>query len=374
MEQALFNEIDHYIETLGSSRLLNKLKQTLDSKQYYEAHQIFKTMFFRLATTEEKLTALEPLLFEGSLLLLRLNEHQSGQDVANLYIEACAKKLSLGRIQPNDQTKDIHISKNVITIAKELPTNSELGLQRFISDLFKTLTPQHINNDILHQYLAIFFWKDKRDYVNSRYHFMHSADIKEKNKAPICTNMLIEYHLSLGYSSESDLFIAQFILQLLCLRQPTNAKKANHSMTSIPGTNTDFKNYAERIFYTYTRDHPNIRRTESRFSQPLLNFLSFLLSILDTKDAHTFKALRDIYVVSLNRDPNYFDYLTRIGTLYFDIADRAQQRQGGLFGNLLQSLLDDNDDESVESDNPDLQSDSRSRGSTCLQSQDDELD
>lgn len=51
-----------------------------------------------------------------------------------------------------------------------------------------------------------FFFSEK-NYVQARYHYLHSAD--GKNLAA----MLIEYHTMLGYPSEVDLFIAQTVLQ-----------------------------------------------------------------------------------------------------------------------------------------------------------------
>ena len=41
----------------------------------------------------------------------------------------------------------------------------------------------------------------------SRYHFVHSLDGEG------CATMLVEYHVSVGFPSEVDLFIAQAVLQ-----------------------------------------------------------------------------------------------------------------------------------------------------------------
>ncbi len=47
----------------------------------------------------------------------------------------------------------------------------------------------------------------EKNYVQARYHFLHSSDGEG------CAAMLIEYHVTLGYPSEVDLFIAQAVLQ-----------------------------------------------------------------------------------------------------------------------------------------------------------------
>ena len=67
--------------------------------------------------------------------------------------------------------------------------------------------------------------------------------------------MLIEFHQRRGFNSELDLFIAQTVLQYLCLKKLIEA--AN-------------------VFRTYTKNHPNIK-CDPPFSHPLLNFLWLLL-------------------------------------------------------------------------------------------------
>ena len=51
------------------------------------------------------------------------------------------------------------------------------------------------------------FFISERNYSQARYHFLHSND--GKNFA----TMLIEFHVTAGYPSEVDLFIAQTVLQ-----------------------------------------------------------------------------------------------------------------------------------------------------------------
>jgi len=71
--------------------------------------------------------------------------------------------------------------------------------------------------------------------------------------------MLVELHRVRGYANEVDLFIAQAVLQYLCLRN---------------------KNTATAAFNTYTTQHPNIK-TGPPYLLPLLNFLWFLLKAID---------------------------------------------------------------------------------------------
>ena len=105
------------------------------------------------------------------------------------------------------------------------------------------------------QHIAYGLWQLKK-YPESRQHFLQSCDGQG------CGHMLVEFHLGRGYNSELDLFIAQTVLQYLCLKKLLEA--AN-------------------VFRTYTKNHPSIK-SDPPFSLPLLNFLWLLLiSIKVTK-------------------------------------------------------------------------------------------
>ena len=67
--------------------------------------------------------------------------------------------------------------------------------------------------------------------------------------------MLAEYHQARGFNSEVDMFIAQTVLQYLCLKKSLAAATA---------------------LVAYTEQHPKIK-SGPPYNQPLLNFLWFLL-------------------------------------------------------------------------------------------------
>ena len=100
----------------------------------------------------------------------------------------------------------------------------------------------------LHQHIAYGLWQ-MRKYPEARQHFLQSSDGQG------CGHMLVEFHQRRGFNSELDLFIAQTVLQYLCLKKLIEA--AN-------------------VFRTYTKSHPNIK-CDPPFSHPLLNFLWLLL-------------------------------------------------------------------------------------------------
>ncbi|XP_011376847.1 Golgi to ER traffic protein 4 homolog [Pteropus vampyrus] len=129
------------------------------------------------------------------------------------------------------------------------------------------------------------------------------------------------------FRSEVDMFVAQAVLQFLCLK--------NKSSASV-------------VFTTYTQKHPSIEGGPP-FVQPLLNFLWFLLLAVDGGKLTVFTVLCEQYQPSLRRDPMYNEYLDRIGQLFFGVTPKQTSSYGGLLGNLLSSLMGSSEQEGEDS-------------------------
>jgi golgi to ER traffic protein 4 len=105
----------------------------------------------------------------------------------------------------------------------------------------------------VHVSLTIIKLTLEKNYIQSRYHFLHSNDGES------CASMLINYQIEQGYKSEVDLFLTQTVLQYLCLK--------NHKTALV-------------VFQVYTEKHPNIQTHSPPYVFPLLNFVWFLLLAL----------------------------------------------------------------------------------------------
>lgn len=186
----------------------------------------------------------------------------------------------------------------------------------------------------MHKLIAQIMWNEG-NLEQARHHFLLSRD------GSGCGQMLIQLSQSKGFPNEIDLFIAQVVLQQLCLKERTSA---------------------QQTFETYTKYHPKIAATEPPFILPLLNFIYFLLKSIETgARLAIFKSLCDLYKVSLARDPSYDKYLQKIGVIFFGATPPPQQRNGGgLFGDLInqlfQSLDDDTDSSPVVAEQSNAQS------------------
>ncbi|CAL7940800.1 unnamed protein product [Xylocopa violacea] len=288
-------------------RVLTKIEASLQAENYYEAHQMYRTLYFRLLGRKMYSDLLE-LLYNGSSLLLERERHASGTDLGILYVnvltqsgtEPCQKYF-------NEITK---LFKKMSHLSPDRDVFLQSALRWSIKGTeYKTGHPE------LHQKIAKVFWKEK-NYVMARQHFIYSKD------GSGCAAMLVELHQQRGYTNEIDLFIAQAVFQYLCLQN---------------------KAAAQEVFNSYTSQHPKIK-CGPPYLLPLLNFLFFLLKTIDSGKLAAFTVLCEQYQISLNRDPCYRQYLDKIGQLFFNVPSPRPRNQG-LFGTLLQSFFNGLEDE-----------------------------
>ncbi|GAB6025728.1 hypothetical protein CHUAL_011712 [Chamberlinius hualienensis] len=287
----------------GVNRVLNKLKSSIKDGKYYEAHQMYRTLYFRYLA-QRKYEELQELLYDGALDLLIHKQNSSGADLALLFVDVL--------VQSNSSVADgliEKLSRLFELMSPDLPERS-----KFLSSALKWSSSNSVEckfgHPKLHRSIAITLWKVEKNYQQSWCHFLRSTD------GDNCATMLIEYQNAQGYSGEVDLFIAQAVLQYLCLQ--------NQITASV-------------VFYRYTERHPKLC-TGPPFLLPLLNFLRFLLLAVESGKLAVFTVLCDQYQSSIKRDPTYSQYLDKIGQLFFGLPP-PQPKNPSLFGNFLQSIV-----------------------------------
>ncbi|XP_070270334.1 Golgi to ER traffic protein 4 homolog isoform X1 [Myotis yumanensis] len=252
------------------------------------------------------------LMCSGALLFFSHGQQNSAADLSMLVLESLEK----ADVEVADE-----LLENLAKLFSLMDPNSPERVA-FVSRALKWSSggSGRLGHPRLHQLLALTLWREQ-NYCESRYHFLHSADGEG------CANMLVEYSTSRGFRSEVDMFVAQAVLQFLCLK--------NKSSASV-------------VFTTYTQKHPSIEDGPP-FVQPLLNFIWFLLLALDGGKLTVFTVLCEQYQPSLRRDPMYNEYLDRIGQLFFGVPPKQTSSYGGLLGNLLSSLMGSSEQEGEDS-------------------------
>ncbi|XP_071443576.1 Golgi to ER traffic protein 4 homolog isoform X2 [Hetaerina americana] len=320
----------------GVQRVLGKLQASVSAGNYYEAHQMYRTLYFRYCA-QKKYDELLELLYDGSMLFFRHDQQASGADVSLLYVDVLTKSET--------QPSEIYINKLcglfAMMKADEVPERDVFlasALRWSISGRSPGNQQLKTGHPLLHRSIAQIYWQEK-NYSMARYHFLHSTD------GPGCAKMLVELHTQQGYASEIDLFIAQAVLQYLCLRNKSTANEA---------------------FKSYTSQHPCIKRGPP-YLLPLLNFIWFLLQAVESGKLPVFTVLCEQYQLSIKRDPSYRDYLDKIGQIFFG-AVPPQQKPQGLFSNFLGSIMSAMENSDSEEDGRPSTSGSQKRMET------DELD
>lgn len=358
------------------SRLFDKLKKCQENKDFYQAHQICRTIFVRLRSSSKDEEILN-FLFDSARYFLEHQQTNSGYDLCKCYVEILnqskIKELTskileeicqlfqLLKCSHDDRTEfACNVLRWSTTIPltqnqpeEELPVCRNENHSSFSSSILSTLTEPSTTttNNVdkrvvyhktghpkLHEAFAHILWEQEKNYHDSRYHYLRSFDGQS------FATMLIEAHQTLGYPSEIDLFIGQTVLQYLLLRN-------FHT--------------AYLVFVTYVEQHPKIRQSPpGPFSQvyPMLNFLWFLLLCLkkilvktstnerlaagDSSSSSSsptvetrrcFSSLVDAYKPSLERDSTLLQYVDRIGVLFFGIQQK-RAASSNPFENLMNSL------------------------------------
>ncbi|CAG9865262.1 unnamed protein product [Phyllotreta striolata] len=299
----------------GVSRVLEKLEKSVKDGNYYEAHQMYRTLYFRYLT-QKKYGELKDMLYNGAVLFLERDQQLSGSDLGILLIDALEKS------DDYDCNSWSHKLTKIFRHINSSTPERDTFLARAIRWSSRGSSHGH---PLLHRSIALVYW-DEKNYAQARHHFIYSQDGKN------CARLLIEFQRSQGFKDEADLFIVQTVLQYLCLK---NKSTANQTFTS------------------YTEQHPRILKAGPPYLLPLLNFVWFLLQAIESRKIHLFAVLCEKYETSLRRDPCYIHYLDKIGQIFFGVKPPQPMHQGGsFFGNFLESFLsgldEDSEDESAQ--------------------------
>ncbi|CAG8603255.1 6337_t:CDS:2 [Ambispora leptoticha] len=296
--------------TKGTDKVLEKIQESLNNKNYYEAHQMYRTVCRRLIKQKQYDKAID-VLYSGAQSLLEHKQSGSGTDLSLYLIDAyLAEELSV-----NDESRD-----RIIKLLELFP-HDEPGRKRFIdaaiSWSIKT-GDSPAGDPALHHYVAELLWKDKI-YQEAEPHFLAGTSASSASYG----KMLAEWS-SQDDPSKRGAYLARAVLQYLCLRSIRDAKIAFDSfvaeiLSKNPGLATDTVSYRP----TLTGDSIEITIYDNA---PLINFLQLLILMVQRDAPDLFTALRNKYKDCLAIEPSFEDLLNRIGEVFFNIqVQRPQQ-------------------------------------------------
>ncbi|EDV90621.1 Golgi to ER traffic protein 4 homolog [Drosophila grimshawi] len=310
----------------GVSRVLAKLSHSLAEGEYYEAHMMYRTLYFRY-TAQKRFEDCLDLLYDGAQKLIERQQESSAADLCLLLVDTLEK-----RPQTDNDTDNFQWIPRLGDLIRDLSPSTverETLIHRVVK--WSIGVHGHFGHPMLHKLIANVFWTEE-NIEAARHHYLLCQD------GSLCGYVLIMISERKGFRSEVDLFVVQVVLQQLSLED---------------------RKSADDTFSEYTRYHPKLLRNEFPFKEPLLNFLYFLLRLIEAKSALGFRALRKLYDPSLKRDVSFNKYLTKIGMIYFDEQPEPVHAGptglGGMFGDIFNHLMQGFEDEDEEPNRPQRQ-------------------
>ncbi|KAG9066698.1 hypothetical protein KI688_012607 [Linnemannia hyalina] len=295
----------------GTAKVLQKLEKSVGDGNYYEAHQMYRTVANRYVKAHNYKDAID-LLRSGSMLLLKHKQAGSGTDLALYLVEV----YNLDKVPVTEESRDRIFDLADLMDAEN--SQRKTFLQNAIS--WSANNSEYKNGDpLLQHYIGLLFWKEK-DFNQAEAHLL----VGTQESAEALGLTLFEWS-ELEPSHDKGAYLLRGVLQELAMRNLRDA-------------NTVFKTFVERLPAAYLaadQTSPN-GKTIQTFKSSLLNLTQMLLLACETGNASIFKQIAAKYKPVLAIDENFGDLMTTIGELFFNI--RAP-KQANMLADLMSSLF-----------------------------------
>lgn len=320
----MLDVLTYYLGEMQKPSLLEKKAlDCLYKSEYYETHQIYRTMYFRMILKEQFADLLD-LLHSGSKKLADVKQALSSLDLAELYAETLLK----AKCEPSGK-----IYEQIFSIIDQFcdpsfPLPTPDAQNKFVSTCVawsqtvanKRRERKHGLSEL--HYVIARAYSTHQQYANARNHMLFADHPEEFAK------LLHEMRENGGSkSSECEMFCVLPSLQLLAMHRVRTASKL---LTA----------------YVKIRDElPSCNGSR----QELFNFLRLLCNAVTLRDAKLFQHLVQAYKTHLDVDPRFHNYLDRIGHIFFGIQSSKDKHDSfnGLLGNILKGVLGEKKDEEV---------------------------
>ncbi|KAK9814271.1 hypothetical protein WJX72_003196 [[Myrmecia] bisecta] len=297
----------------GVEKVLQKLRTNLEAGSYYEAQQMFKTVYHRYRS--RKLYADSyTLAEEGARLQLEKGQLNCGVELAKLLLEA----YEADDLEVNDTT--LRRIWNVLHAFPQASTSDAPGsctaseATQFINATFKWATRKQAHAALgnMHAQAAQFLWDT---YGQSQLqaitmHFLRSDNLP--GFASVLAQCVSEAH-----PDEEDLFLTRAVLQLLSTpaQDPAACRKARAAD-------------ATELLESYQA----ITR-QALPDTPVMHFTQLLVQAVERESLTLTRLLQKEYRLSLQRDPALQGLLDKVEAVCLGV------KQGGGMGNILSDML-----------------------------------
>ncbi|KAF9583648.1 hypothetical protein BGW38_008944 [Lunasporangiospora selenospora] len=300
----------------GTAKVLQKLEKSVSDGNYYEAHQMYRTVANRHVKAHNYASAIE-LLHSGAMLLLKHKQAGSGADLSLYLVEV----YNLDKVPVTEESRD-----RIFDLAELMEsTNSQRRtfLQSAIS--WSANHGEYKNGDpLLQHYVGLLFWKEK-DYGQAEAHLL----VGTQESAEALGFVLFEWSEQ-EPSHDKGAYLLRGVLQEL-------------AQMNLRDANTVYKTFVERLPASYLASEQKLpsgsKKTKSTiqtFKSSLLNLTQILLLACETGDPMTYKQITARYKGVMSMDENFGALITTIGELFFGVQ---APRQANMLADLMSSLF-----------------------------------
>ncbi|CAI5716710.1 unnamed protein product [Hyaloperonospora brassicae] len=274
-------------DAAGIENVTKKLQLQLKTGDYYGALQLYKTLFMRYLKVDdpsvEQQEKAAALALDAALVLLEHDENTAAVEMANLMISVFVDF---------DHDVDDRHKQSVRQIASAFEQKPQFSADAtgFLKNAVKwsAVKGARKRGDPELQLLLARAYCMTGDFPHAMKHFLHAETPEELADA------LFQWSKT-GYPSESDLYLARAVLQLLSLE---NLRDAN------------------KVYEAYVAKCEHAGRA---VDLPLINFTRFLLLTLERDALPLFQMLQERYALALARDSSLKSYLGIIGQRFYGL-------------------------------------------------------
>ncbi|KAG0335665.1 hypothetical protein BG000_007334 [Podila horticola] len=266
----------------GTAKVLQKLEKSVSEGNYYEAHQMYRTVANRYVKAHNYADAIK-LLRSGALLLLQHKQVGSGTDLALYMVEV----YNLDKVPVTEESRD-----RIFDLADLMDSENS---QR------KTFLQNAISQAEAHLLVGT------------------------KESAEALGLVLFEWS-ELEPSHDKGAYLLRGVLQELAMRNLRDAHVV-------------YSTFVERLPATYLssdQKSPDGVKTIKTYKSSLINLTQMLLLACQTGNPAIFKQVAAKYKPVLAIDENFGALMTAIGELFFNI--RAP-KQTNMLADLMSSLF-----------------------------------
>ncbi|OZJ02585.1 hypothetical protein BZG36_03650 [Bifiguratus adelaidae] len=291
----------------GTDKQRQKLQKSVEDGNYYEAHQMYRTVARRYLAQEKYAPAIE-LLYSGAGLLLKHGQGGSGSDLSVYMLDAYEQ----GNVKVDEESLE-----RVIALLHAYPPG-EAGRKKFIQ---RAVTWSQKYGDVptgdpeLHDHIGTVLWKEK-NYAEAEKHLLDGTD----DSATKLGQLELEWATK-ERSDDAGAFIARAVFQYLAEKKIQYATLAYTAFTAQLPTSLKAKPVAFRPSPSESSiDVPT-------FKSPMINFTNFILLCVQRDAVDLYKMALEKYqhVWTLRDKEMMTDLLQTIGFVFFNIPKPKPQ-------------------------------------------------